>query len=187
MSNKSGIRVSKISLVALVLVTLALPAAAQLASPVNPTPTNYNGTCQITGVTASNPLLYTGKYANYGAVNFSCSGTFYGKITARLFLEDMNRPVCSPSGGCGFAVFAQKSKEWPIMGTKCSTYFGMTQCIPYTVEASPSSSSLSISTQTYASKITARGIVEWVTGPCSTFLGVTTCPTQKVTATATTP
>ena len=97
------------------------------------------------------------------------------------------RPSASAVNGvCGAGNFAFTSKEWPIMGTSCVTVLGMTQCYSVVKEAKPVNATLSLAPVTSRSKFTSRAIVEWITGPCRTFLSATICPTQSVTASKTT-
>ena len=173
MSNMSGIRVSRVIFV-FVLMAVAGSAFAQ----------TYNGTCTISSVTASNAPAAFGKYTNSGSMSFNCTGTFFGRITAKLLLQDLNRPVCSPSGGCGYDTFNMKTKDWPVMGQQCVTVGGITQCMPYTVETQPTNATLSSSSTNYVTRSQAVAIVEWITGPCSTLAGVTVCPTTNVKATS---
>jgi hypothetical protein len=165
-------------LCAMILAVVSVPAFAQIVTPVDPTV--YDGTCTNTSITAT---VYTGSPYNTlsGSYGFTCTGTFYGRITAKFFLEDPNQPVCSPDGTCGYAQLAYKTKQWPVMGWKCETYFDSRQCISYVKEEKPVNASLSATLQSTAGRFISRGILEWVTGPCTTYLGYTSCPTKSIT------
>jgi hypothetical protein len=165
-------------LCAMILAILSVSASAQISTPVDPTV--YDGTCSTTSITAT---MYTGTPYNtlYGAYGFTCTGTFYGKITAKFFLEDPNQPFCSPDGVCSYAQLAYKTKQWPVMGMKCETYFDTRQCFSYVKEEKPVNASLSTTMQSTVGRFISHGILEWSTGPCTTYLGYTTCPTKSIT------
>lgn len=173
-------------LATIITAALAVSGFAAIVTPVDPTPVTYDGACTISAVYATSTWQTSGLYANNGSFNFNCTGTFYGRITAKLFLEDPNEIVCSPDGTCSGATFASTSKNWPVMGYSCSTFLGMTQCIQVVKEAKPVNATMSLAPVTSRQKFTSHAIVEWVSGPCTTFLGYTTCPMKSVTMSKTT-
>jgi len=158
-----------------VLAFLALPALAQLTTPYDPAA--YDGVCQSTALTA---ISYPGTpyRSNSVTYSFTCTGTFYGRITAKVLLEDPSQLVCT-SSGCAAAVVAYRVKEWPILGTRCGTSFDTSECFTYVKQAMPVNTSLSVVVQSTSATFTGRGIIEWATGPCTTIFGVANCPTAS--------
>jgi hypothetical protein len=170
----------------LMLCAVGLPSWAQVTSPNPPGPGGqYDGSCQINGTYALASYAGGGVYNDNGSLSLSCRGAFYGKITATVYLDDPNHIVCSVNGDCAPATFAYTAREWPIVGLQCVGYGG---CITTVKEVSPVSANVSLSTPG-PSKFTTRAVVEWVTGPCTAVAGSRQplCPTQRVTASMTSP
>jgi len=147
-------------------ILLAIFAFSAVHAFAQAVPVNYDGHCWITSVTASQQMLEYSQPYETARMDFSCSGTFYGTVTANIHLEVQG---ATSTGTVSTGTYASISKTWPYQSQSCYYYFGSYFCFPGSYYPIPSSSSLTTSSTMATSQWRAVATVSWIVGPSTCY------------------
>ena len=152
---------------ALVVLALLIPcsAFAQITkvTPIDPgAGSSYDGRCYINSVTAIGQPS-----GNYGTMNFTCTGSFPGQVTASLYLESTVSYTTDPTSRVTVnTTYDSRQFSWPRWVPNC---FGG-YCGPSSYEDIPRSYSMSVNAPAWIGyQWQVRGVVAYNVETCNLY------------------